>query len=138
VWKYADQWELIQNRDTVLKAWRQRSSLNAGGDTFLNEYLPLQAEDPEWDDEDEEDVEAMMVDAVVSLPGQRQPDTPEVLGRESPVAVSLASSASSTSIPITQPPNKKTSGMKSGLPTLGTLTDRPINIMTHHPSRRVR
>jgi kinesin family member 11 len=137
LWQYVDQWELTESR--VMKGWRQKNGSNADSDYILNENLPPQAEDTDVDEEDEEDVEAMMVDAVVSSLGQYQSDRPGALGPESPIPVSLASSASSTSIPITQPPNKKTaSGMKSGLPTLGTLTDRPTNIFTHRTSRRIR
>jgi len=135
VWRYVDQWELTQGRDVVLKAWRQRSASNAGSDTFTNENLPPKAENAEEeDDEDEENVEAMMVDAIVS-----SPDRPDILAAESPVAVSLASSASSTSMPIPQPQSKqKAGGTKSGLPTLGTLTDRPTNVIAYGASRRVR
>ena len=141
MWQYVDQWELTESRDTVVKAWRQKNGLNAdnvlNSDNILNENLPPQGEDTDVDEDD--DVEAMMVDAVFSSLGQYQSDRPGALGPESPIAVSLASSASSTSIPITQPPNKKTaSEMKSGLPTLGTLTDRPTNIFTHRASRRIR
>jgi kinesin family protein 11 len=137
VWQYVDQWELTQSRDTVLKAWRQRSGLNANDDAFTKENLPPKAEDT--DDEDEGPEEAMIVDTIVSSLDQHQSAGPDIFAAELPVAVSLASSASSTSIPIPQPPSKhKMSGTKSGLPILGTLTDRPTNVITYGASRRVR
>jgi kinesin family member 11 len=128
VWQYADKWELTQSRDTVLQAWRQRSSSNAGGDIFMDENLPPQAQNTE-DNEGEGDAEAMTVDAVVSSLEQHQSDEPDVLAAESPVAVSLASSQ--------LPPSKKMMiEMKSAIPTLGTLTDRPTNVITYHASRK--
>jgi len=123
VWRYVDQWELTQSRDSVLQVWRQRRGSDASSDTFMNENIPLQAEGTGYLDE-ERDLEAMMVDAVVS-------DDSDVLAGES-----LASSESSATMPITQPPSKKTTSWKSGLPTLGTLTDRPTNVFIHHPSRK--
>jgi len=148
----------------VLEVWRQRRGPKAGSDVFMDENLPflmdenlpLQSENTE-DEEDEGDVEAMTVDAVISSPEQHQSDEPDVLDAvavtASPeqhqsdepdvldavaVTASLAPSAPPTSVPITQPPSKKTAiATKSGLPMRGTLTDRPTNIITH-ASRRVR
>jgi kinesin family member 11 len=148
VWQYVDHWELTQSRDVVLKTWRQRGATKAGSDAFMDENLPflmdenlpVQSENTE-DEEDEEDVKAMMVDAVVSSLEQRQLDEPDILATESLVAVSLASSPLSPSVPlpVAQPPIKKTSiATKSGLPTRGALTDRPTNIIAHPASRRVR
>jgi kinesin family protein 11 len=126
----------------VLEVWRQRRGPKAGSDVFMDENLPflmdenlpLQSENTE-DEEDEGDVEAMTVDAVISSPEQHQSDEPDVLDA---VAASLAPSAPPTSVPIAQPPSKKTAiATKSGLPMRGTLTDRPTNIITH-ASRRVR
>ena len=128
----------------VLEVWRQRRGPKAGSDVFMDENLPflmdenlpLQSENTE-DEEDEGDVEAMTVDAVISSPEQHQSDEPDVLDAVV-VAASLAPSAPPTSVPITQPPSKKTAiATKSGLPMRGTLTDRPTNIITH-ASRRVR
>jgi kinesin family protein 11 len=109
---------------------------------LMDENLPVPSENTE-DEEDEEDVKAMIVDAVVFSPEQRQLDEPGTLATESLVAVSLATSPSSISVPlpVTQPPNKKMSiATKSGLPTRGALTDRPTNtnIIAHPASRRVR
>jgi len=115
----------------VLKAWRQGSGFNTENDTFIAERVPLPAEDTE--EEDAEDVEAMMVDPVASPKESRL----EELVPESPVALSVASSTSSTSISIAPPPTKKAL-LKSGLPALGTLTDRPTNVITQRGSRRVR
>lgn len=130
VWEYVDEWELTQSREVVLKAWRQRSSSNAGSDTFTAEHVALMAEDTEEDDA--HDVEAMMVEA------SPQQSSSGELTPESPVAVSLASSISSTSVPASiRPPIKKTMS-KIGVPTLGTLTDRPTNVITQRGSRRVR
>jgi kinesin family protein 11 len=131
VWQYVDEWELTQTRDVVLKAWRQGSGFNAENETFIAERVPLPAEDTE--EEDAEDVEAMMVDPVASPKESRL----EELVPESPVSLSVTSSTSSTFIPIAPPPTKKTL-LKSGPPALGTLTDRPTNVITQRGSRRVR
>lgn len=124
VWQYVDEWELTQSREVVLNAWRQGGSSNAGSDTFIAECVPLPTEDTE--NEEEGDVEAMIVDPVIS-PKQSQREGPDP---ESPVTLSAASS---TSAP---PPTKKT--LKLGLSALGTLTDRPTNVITQRGSRRVR
>ena len=150
VWQYVDHWELAPSRDMVLKTWRQRGATKASSDVFMNENLPflmdenlpVQSEDT-GDEEDEEDVKAMVVDAVVSSQEQQQLEEPGTLTTESLIAVSLASSPSLTSLslPVTQPPSKKmTIAMKSGLPTRGALTDRPTNtnIIANPASRRAR
>lgn len=131
VWQYVDEWELTQTRDVVLKTWRQGSGFNAENDTFMAERAPLPAEDTE--EEDAKDVEAMVVEPVV-LPKQSRSDD---LIPDSPIALSVASSTSSTSMPIAPPPTKKTL-LKSGLPALGTLTDLPTNVITQRGSRRLR
>jgi kinesin family protein 11 len=123
VWQYVDQWELTQSRETVLNTWRQRGSSKGSDNILLNENLALRFEITE-DEEDEENLDAMLVDE--APPPELLDD--ELVG-ESPVTVSVT----------LQPPSKKmASEMKSGLPTLGTLTDRPTNIITHLTSRRAR
>ena len=164
VWQYVDQWGLTQSRDTVLNARRQRGGSN---DILVDKNLPLQADAKEDDNAEGEDVEeveaslrlfgdyspslpgpgdftsllhprAIAVGAAASSPLQSESDGLGVLGPESPGAVSMVSSGLSTSIPIPQPAGKKmANGIKSGLPTLGTLTDRPTNVLPHHASRRV-
>jgi kinesin family member 11 len=148
VWQYVDHWELTQSRDMVLKTWRQRGATKASSDVFMDENLPflmdenlpVQSENT-GDEEDEEDVKAMMVDAVVSSPEQQQLEELGTLATESLVAVASSPSLTSLSLPVTQPPSKKMSiAMKSGLPTRGALTDRPTNtnIIANPASRRAR
>lgn len=138
VWQYVDQWELTKNRDELLKAWRERGISGVGSETFAAEHLPLP--------EDEEDSDRivnldydMAVDDARSPTDTRNSDEPEGIDPlESPIAVSLASSASSSSMPIPahthcEPPalasKKTTRSQKSGLPIAGTLTDRPTNVL---------
>lgn len=129
VWQYVDQWELTQNRDALLNAWRKRSGSNASVDTFMNENTPPQMMVTEED--------VMPVDCVTS-PSESHRGDGEDVQPESPIAVSLASSASSTSIPIARPVMQKKTSSKSGLPSLGTLTDLPTNLITQRGSRRAR
>ena len=122
-WHYVDRWELTQNRDVVLNAWRQRRGSNASVDTFMNENIPPQLTLTGKD--------AMSVECVISPSEDHVGDREEALVLpESPIAVSLASSASSTAQPIMQKKSTKSS--------LGTLTDLPTNLIIQRGSRRAR
>ena len=123
VWQYVDRWELTQSRDVVLNAWRQRRGSNASVDTFMNENIPPQLTVTEED--------AMAIDCVILPSGSCVGDCEEV-PPESPTAVSLASSESSTSIPMGQPIMQK----KSTKTSLRTLTDLPTNLIIQRGSRR--
>ncbi|KII88479.1 hypothetical protein PLICRDRAFT_161615 [Plicaturopsis crispa FD-325 SS-3] len=133
VWQYVDQWEVTKPREKILKAWRQKGVSNAGNETFVAEHLPLP--------EEEEDADTTEGDDVPGTPRVEPIDEPESIPPvESPLAMSIASSTSSTSgiARPTMPPPKMTraaSGAKSGLPTLGTLTDRPTNVGTRRRAR---
>lgn len=147
-WKYQDQWELTKSRDAVLKEWRQRGASAQNSETFLAEYLPPNGDDQEVGTDD---------DDTVMKEADEEADEVE----EEALARSVASSASSSSTaasvtirqkcipppPIPAPPvpapalkpvHKRTSSIpnKSGLPTMGTLTERPTNIFGAR--RRVR
>ena len=139
-WQYQDQWELTKTRDAVLKEWRKRAVSARDSETFLAEHLPLP-------DGDEEEVAIDDGDTVM-----RDADNEAAKAEEEVLARSVASSASSSSMaanvtirqkcpspslipppvpaPALKPVHKRTSSApsKSGLPTLGTLTERPTNI----------
>jgi kinesin family protein 11 len=136
VWQYTDQWDLTKDREAILKGWKERGISNIVGETFTaepeHEKSGLSAHD--------------RTDTALDGPATSpvMSDHPQVFDpAESPV--SLASSLSSTSCmptPIPVPRHaqvlKKPSGSnKSGLPTVGTLTDRPINVLMNRP-RKVR
>ena len=139
-WRYQDQWELTKNRDVVLKEWRQRGVSARDSETFLAEHLPL----PSGDDQE---VVTGDDDAVMREANDEAGEVEEVLARS--VASSLSSSSTAASVTIRQkylspppipvpsapapalkPAHKRTSSIpsKSGLPTMGTLTERPTNI----------
>lgn len=128
VWQYVDQWELTQNRELILKNWRQRSG-SLGSDTFIPENLPLPMEDSE-------------TDAEVTVDASPSPETslsaePEGLALDSPIAVSLESSASSMGVLVVDAPSRKaTTGSRLTLPTI--LTERSRNVDTRSGPRRAR
>lgn len=111
VWQYVDQWELTKSRTELLQTWRAAGVSAAGSDTFLAEHRPL----PEPEPEEEEDVNAMAVDEDVRSP------LSESGGSESPVAVSLASSASSSN--ALPPPRQIPVPKKGSRPAIAPLTD---------------
>lgn len=148
-WNYSDEWELTKPRDILLKDWRQRKPAS------LEERDPV-VYVPSVDDEIKEHPETSDgsdLDADDDL--QSTPSLP----RSSPISVpSLTSSTSSTSVstptsahtiapataptpvPAAPPPvaaRKKPihATSKSGLPTMGTLTERSTNILA---GRRMR
>ncbi|KAJ7343439.1 kinesin 2 [Mycena albidolilacea] len=111
VWQYVDQWELTKSRTELLQTWRAAGVSAAGSDTFLAEHQPL----PEPEPEEEEDVHAMAVDEDVRSP------LSESGGSESPVAVSLASSASSSN--ALPPPRQIPVPKKGSRPAIVPLAD---------------
>lgn len=141
-WNYVDEWQLTQSREILLKDWRQRNpSSSNSDDTFLAEHLPL----PEGEDA-YESPEEMVVNEDPADKMEDLVDSP--MSDDSPTVKSLSSSASSaslssaTSIP-SHPPVvglKKTISStiaKSGLPTMGTLTERSTNVLGARGSRRL-
>jgi len=147
-WKYQDQWELTKSRDMVLKEWRQRGASARHSETFLAEHLPL----PDGDDQEAGTDDG---DAVMGEADEAEEVEGEVLARSIASSSSSSSTAASVTIrqkcfspppipgppvpaPVLKPVHKRTSSIpnKSGLPTLGTLTDRPTNIFGGR--RRVR
>jgi kinesin family member 11 len=118
-----DQWPLTSNRETILKASREKPASSVAGS---NNLLVLNENHP---------------------PEAFAPDADELGASESPLSASLASSVSSSSetprpaIPQPSIPLKKTirgGPQKSGLSTMGTLTDHPTNIITSRRPRRAR
>jgi kinesin family protein 11 len=130
VWQYTDQWHLTKDREAILRGWREGGTSNA--------VLAAESE--------QESSEADPPHRTVNEPAPLILELPQVSGpMESPITMTLASSPSPTSclptpIPVPQhaPVLKKVSGVnKSGLPTMGTLTDRPTNVLLSRP-RKVR
>ncbi|KAJ7219317.1 P-loop containing nucleoside triphosphate hydrolase protein [Mycena pura] len=104
VWQYTDQWELTKNRGELLQTWRG-AGLSVGSETFLQEHRRL----PEVE---EGHADAMVVD--------------EVRSPQSPIAVSLASSASSAAPPppLQIPVAKKGVGNRPPLVDTNVYTTR--------------
>jgi kinesin family protein 11 len=143
VWEYVDKWELTKSRDVILHS-RGKGTASANTTPVSAVFsLPEESEDEangedEVEDEDDEDVTAT-ISPVALASGTTRPPTPPM--------VSLSSSTSSTAtLPVSQQPPpmppcpvlKKSGFMKSGLPTMGALVDRPTNILGPRGSRRIR
>jgi len=139
-WQYQDQWELTKSRDVVLKEWRQRGASARHSETFLAEHLPL----PDGDDQEVGTDEG---DAAMREADEAEEVEEEVLAQSIASSASSSLTAASVTIrqkcfspppipvppvpaPVLKPVHKRTSSIpnKSGLPTLGTLTERPTNI----------
>lgn len=126
----------------VLKEWRKRGVSARDSDTFLAEHLPLP-------DGDEEEVPTDDGDAMMKEANSAEEDEVEgeVLAQSVASSISSSSTAASVTIrqkclspppipappapaPVLKPVHKRTSSIpgKSGLPTMGTLTERPTNI----------
>ncbi|KAG2349879.1 kinesin-domain-containing protein [Suillus weaverae] len=128
-WEYVDEWELTQSRDAILQSRRQ-------GEPTRHASEPPPSQDP---------VETLPQQMEVDTPDDAWSDEPQALAPPSPPAVSLSSLTSSTATlteipvaPLAVPRMlKKPATLKSGLPTLGALVDRPPNTL-RNPSRRIR
>lgn len=143
-WNFADEWELTKSRDILLKEWRQKGVSSRESETFLATHLPLPNDEDEPLHAQEEEDEVMLELEV-------EPEAPvieeEELLQEEMLPPSLSSSASSSATIVTPQPMpppppvpmlKRPSmiGLKSGLPTKGTLTERSTNVAL--PRRRLR
>lgn len=147
-WQYQDEWETTKSRNEVLKEWRKRGVSTKDGETFLAEHLQLP-------DPDEEEVPTDDGDAVMEEADEVCEVEEEVLARSVASSASSSSTAASvtirqkyispppipappTAVPTLKPVHKRTSSIpnKSGLPTIGTLTERPTNIFSGR--RRIR
>jgi len=125
----------------VLKEWRKRGASAKDSETFLAEHLPL----PDCEDQEvgTDEGDAVMKEA----DDEAEEVEEEVLVRSIASSVSSSSTAASVTIqqkclspppipappvpvPVLKPVHKRTSSIpsKSGLPTMGTLTERPTNI----------
>lgn len=131
MWQYQDEWELTKSRDVVLKEWRKRGPPAKDSEMFLVD---------DGEDDAASDGDAMM----------READEVEGVEEEAlaqSMASSLASSSTAASVtirqkclspppiplppvpvPVLKPVHHKRDGSKSGLPTMGTLTERSTNI----------
>jgi len=140
-WRYQNQWELTKSRDVVLKEWKQQGASAKDSETFLAGQLLLPDGDKEEVGTDDDDT--LMREANDEAAEVEE----EVLARSVTSSVSSSSTAASVTIqqkclspppilappvpaPIPKPVHKRTSSIpsKSGLPTMGTLTERPTNI----------
>ena len=132
----------------MLKEWKQRRVSARDSETFLAEYLPLP-------DGDEEEATTDDGDAVMREADDEAAEVEEEVLARSAASVSSSSTAASVTIrqksllpppisippipaPVPKPVHKRMSSIpsKSGLPTMGTLTERPTNIFGGR--RRVR
>ncbi|KAG1827268.1 P-loop containing nucleoside triphosphate hydrolase protein [Suillus subaureus] len=128
-WEYADEWELTESRDTILQPRRQ-------GGPVRHTSEPPSSQHP---------VETLPEQMEVDTPVSEWSDEPQAPVPPSPPTVSLSSLTSSTAtlaeIPVAPPAVlrvlKKPATLKSGLPTMGALVDRPPNTL-RNPSRRIR
>lgn len=136
-WQYQDEWELTKSRDAVLKEWRKRRVSSQDSQSFLAEYLPLP-------DDEREGVAASEDDTVMREADEAEEVEEEALAQS--VASSLSSSSAAASVTIRQKrlspppippppvpapvlkPVHKRDNSRSGLPTMGTLTERSTNI----------
>lgn len=136
-WQYQDEWELTKGRDVVLKEWRKRRVSVKNNENFYVDHLPLP-------DDDGEEVVISDDDAVMM---EAEEVEEEVLAQSVTSSLSSSSTAASVTIrqkyllpppippppvpaPVLKPAHKRGNSVsdKSGLPTLGTLTERPTNI----------
>ncbi|KAJ3845075.1 kinesin 2 [Lentinula raphanica] len=138
-WRYVDEWELTEDRSTLLRAWRDQGMSGVGSETFLAEHLPLPV-----DDEDlQEDPELMHVN---TEPIESRAQSPSPSEQEVPFVNALQSSSSSTSSTIPAPLQptharnrsipllKKASGKAPQPPQIPLVDSR--NVYTTRGSRR--
>ncbi|KAF7363485.1 Kinesin motor domain-containing protein [Mycena sanguinolenta] len=132
VWQYVDQWELTKSRTELLQTWRAKAVSGVGSDTFLAEHRPLP--DPEAEEDDQENVDAMAVDEDVRSPLSESGGV-----GDSPEAVSLASSASSSNAPPPprQIPVPKKTGIASrpAIPLMDTRNVLAVDYVIHFSLR---
>lgn len=137
-WHFADEWSLTQSREVILRDWRRRGSVSSRSESALSDH-PISEEpglEAEAGSAAEDDADAM----------SQADEQDETITMNSPppiksLASSTSSSSSLSSIPVAPPKGiKKSLGtLKSGLPTRGTLTERPTNVLAGRPpSRRTR
>jgi kinesin family protein 11 len=132
VWEYVDQWELTGSRDSILQSRRQGEPTRHASEPPLSQHP-------------QSPFEALSEEMEVDTPVSECSDEPQIPVLPSPPTVSLSSLNSSTAtlteIPVAPPavPRvlKKPATLKSGLPTMGALVDRPPNTL-RNPSRRIR
>ncbi|KAG1756753.1 P-loop containing nucleoside triphosphate hydrolase protein [Suillus paluster] len=136
IWEYVDQWELTQSRDAILQSRRQEEPTR-----HVSEPPPLQhPQSPAESLSEQMEVESLASSDLHEC----EPQTPVP---SSHLTVSLSSSLTSSTATLTAVPVapsvipqvlKKPATLKSGLPTMGALVDRPPNTLRPRGSRRIR
>ena len=134
VWNYAEQWELTESRDVILQSRRREEPKRHTSE-------PPPSQPPQSPAEIFSEVEMCSL----SNPNE-YPDEPQTPLQPSPPTVLLSSSTSSTATLTADPvaplivPSflKKPATLKSGLPTMGALVDRPPNTLRPPGTRRIR
>jgi kinesin family protein 11 len=121
--EFVDQWQLTKNREMILRASKEYPIPSSGNDENL--LVPNESVEQE--------------PPATDIEREASPDGADILRASSPLAVS-SSVSSCSETPRPKPSQKSFRGalQKSGLPSAGTLTDRPTNIITHRRTRRVR
>lgn len=137
VWEYVDQWELTKSRDALLQSRRR-------GESTRHVSEPPLPQHPHSPAESFSELEVEI--SPLSNADEYYPDEPQTPVPPSPPVISLSSLASSTAtltdVPVAPPvvPQilKKPITLKSGLPTMGALVDRPPNTLRPRMTRRIR
>ncbi|KAF7793221.1 hypothetical protein EIP86_004331 [Pleurotus ostreatoroseus] len=147
-WEFTDQWTLTKTRETILKEWKQNAALSSSSssssqsDVSMFEHVPIREEE---ESEVEVESEVAMTDGEAEEALSQADEHDETI-KVAPVPITkpLVVSTSSDSSSSSQPPpppvrerKRSAATIKSGLPTRGTLTERPTNIVSR-VTRRIR
>lgn len=139
VWGYVDQWELTKSRDVILQSRRREEPMRRTSEPPLSPYPQFPAESCS---------EQMEVETPSLSNPNEYSDELQIPVPPSPLTFSLSSSTSSTDTltadpvvplpPVVPSILKKPATLKSGLPTMGALVDRPPNTLRPRVTRRIR
>lgn len=139
-WDIVDTWSLT-NRDTVLDEFRRRDVSSSNSDEFVSEDFALPSlpdsisergggSEIESIAEEDEDFEMEGQDDTIKVASPIQAEVKSLASSTSSSTSSSSSSSSGSIVP--NPPTllkRPQSTLKSGLPTRGTLTERPTNLL---------
>lgn len=134
-WNYVDEWELTESRDVIIKSWKAPKGHQVGNEPLPDQRTPL------LQNCDAAEAENIPTDKSSPTPKAHHEEAEASESSDSALATSIASSSSSSSIPGPHPVpglSKTLGAGLTGLPAIGTLTDRPTNIVMHRRPRRVR
>lgn len=142
-WEYMDEWSLTETRDILLKNWRRQGSGTAKRQKSPADHLSPPDGDEDQEEDQNEEAENVPAEKDIEMETEELKIDPETLPLSSSPPLTLSSSHSSTSTAVlpaptrteTLPKRKTSEYLKSGLPTLGLLTERPANIVVNR--RRV-